>query len=89
VPPSLAPGHRLGNHAVVTVTFALAGGPVPYVVAVYACRCGKTAEQHGHLVDLPDGWVRTEGSEPEHGDEYVCDVCAPKTGSTFRVVSVN
>jgi hypothetical protein len=70
---------------VVTVTFAPAGGPVPYIVAVYACRCGKTAAQHGHLEDLPDGWVTTEAPEPEHGDEYVCDVCAPKTDSAFRV----
>jgi hypothetical protein len=73
---------------VVTVIFALAGGPVPYIVAVYACRCGKTAAQHGHLEDLPDGWVTTEAPEPEHGDEYVCDVCAPKTDSARRVGGV-
>jgi hypothetical protein len=68
----------------VTVTFAPAGGPVPYVVAVYACRCGKTAAQHGHLEDLPDGWVTTQATEPERGDDYACDVCAPKADSAFR-----
>ena len=45
-----------------------------YVVAVYVCRCGRTAEQHGvHAGDLPSGWVPLEGDEePEH----MCPMCA-------------
>jgi hypothetical protein len=46
-----------------------------YVVGVYVCRCGRTAEQHGlHVGDMPPGWVRIagDGDEPDHA----CPVCA-------------
>lgn len=45
-----------------------------YVVGVYVCRCGRTAEQHGvHAGETPPGWVPLEGhQEPEH----MCPTCA-------------
>jgi hypothetical protein len=48
---------------------------LPYVVGVFVCRCGRTAEQHGrHAGELPPGWVRGRADEPEHA----CPVCAPR-----------
>ena len=46
----------------------------PYVVGVYVCRCGRTAEEHGaHAGELPAGWVPTEiDGEPEQ----MCPSCA-------------
>jgi hypothetical protein len=48
-----------------------------YVVGVYACRCGRTAEQHGlHVGELPPGWVRIadDDEEPDH----LCPQCAAR-----------
>ncbi len=58
---------------VVTVLY---GSPdaFAFVVGVYVCRCGRTAEQHGvHAGEAPPGWVRRPGEqEPEH----ICPDCA-------------
>ena len=46
-----------------------------YVVGVYVCRCGRTAEQHGlHAGEEPPGWMRVAGGDDESAD--VCPVCA-------------
>ena len=46
-----------------------------YVVGVYVCRCGRTAEQHGrHAGEEPSGWIRVEGAEEPHD---VCPDCIP------------
>jgi hypothetical protein len=48
----------------------------PYVVGVFVCRCGRTAEQHGvHAGEAPPGWV--EVSDRDEGD-YACPECAPR-----------
>ena len=45
-----------------------------YVVGVYVCRCGRTAEQHGlHAGELPPGWVPLEGEDEA---EHMCPICA-------------
>jgi hypothetical protein len=53
-----------------------------YVVSVYVCRCGRTAEQHGqHAGDEPAGWVRyAYGDETEHA----CPECAPNVAPAAR-----
>ena len=46
----------------------------PYVVGVYVCRCGRTAEQHGRKAgEEPPGWVRVAAEEEA---QDVCPDCA-------------
>jgi len=46
-----------------------------YVVGVYDCRCGRSAEQHGLRVgELPPGWVRVGGGDEER--DHLCPQCA-------------
>ena len=47
---------------------------LPFVVGVYVCRCGRSAEQHGtHAGETPTGWVPLErDGEPDH----MCPMCA-------------
>ena len=53
-----------------------------YVVGVYVCECGRTAEQHGlHVGDLPPGWVRVgDDEEPDH----LCPQCAAWAQAALR-----
>jgi hypothetical protein len=57
----------------------------PYVVALYACRCGRNHMQHGavHVSKLPPGWHETsdlaEQPEPE------CPRCHKKTVARRKV----
>jgi hypothetical protein len=46
-----------------------------YVVGVYVCRCGRTAEQHGlHVGEMPPGWARVAGESEEQ--DHLCPQCA-------------
>jgi hypothetical protein len=46
---------------------------VPYVCALYTCKCGRRALRHGsHCGSPPTGW------ESRRAGEQVCDVCCGK-----------
>ena len=51
----------------------------PYVVARYACRCGRIHTQHGavHVSKLPPGWHET--SDLAGQPEPECPRCHKKT----------
>jgi hypothetical protein len=52
-----------------TVTYSTPG-LLPFVCAIYVCRCGATAERHGRqATEPPPGWVVV--SE----DVHVCPDC--------------
>jgi hypothetical protein len=55
----------------------------PYVVGIYVCRCGRTAEQHGfHAGEEPPGWIRVaEGEEAED----VCPECAASAEASRKL----
>jgi hypothetical protein len=59
----------------------------PYVVARYACRCGRTHTQHGAVLvrKLPPGWHETGHSaghpEPECADCHKKTVARREAGA--------
>ena len=56
----------------------------PFLVGVYVCRCGRTAEQHGREAgEEPSGWVRVPG---EDESQDVCPDCAAKGYAATRRV---
>jgi hypothetical protein len=55
-----------------SVEFAMIDVPYPYVCAVYRCRCGGSATQHGDEAGrLPPGWETSEGDR-----DAMCPGCA-------------
>jgi hypothetical protein len=53
----------------------------PYVVARYACRCGRIHTRHGavHVSKLPPGWHETSDLAGQPQFEPECPSCHKKT----------
>jgi hypothetical protein len=53
----------------------------PYVVARYACRCGRIHTQHGavQVSKLPPGWHETSDLAGQPQPEPECPSCHKKT----------
>jgi|1186.fasta_scaffold57958_2 hypothetical protein len=64
------------------VEFAVMDGPYPYVCAVYRCRCGAVATEHGGQAALPPpGWQVAGAARAE---SVVCPRCAERVRATSR-----